>query len=73
MDIKGKVTFVNLSGGFWGIEAEDGQKFQPVDKLPAGLLKEGTRIQATVKPVQAFGIQMWGQDVEIKSIIQLKD
>ena len=71
MNITGIIKYVNLSGGFWGIEADNGQKYQPVDKLPAQLRKEGTRVKATIQPVATFGIMMWGQDVEVKSIAEI--
>ena len=43
MNITGSIKYVNLSGGFWGIEADNGQKYQPVEKLPAQLRQEGLR------------------------------
>lgn len=71
MNITGKITYVNLSGGFWGIEADNGQKYQPTSEIPAQLREEGLKIKATVLPVATFGIFMWGQDVEIRSIAKL--
>ncbi|MEM9681053.1 MAG: hypothetical protein AAF901_12095 [Bacteroidota bacterium] len=71
MRITGKVTYVKLSGGFWGIEGDDGQKYHPVDGLPKAYQKEGQRVSAKVSPVQAFGIFMWGQDVNVEKIDQL--
>ncbi|MCI4667377.1 MAG: hypothetical protein MRZ79_04390 [Bacteroidia bacterium] len=71
MNITGSIKYVSLSGGFWGIEADNGQKYTPVEKLPPQLRQEGLRVKATVLPVASFGIFMWGQDVEIKSISKI--
>lgn len=71
MNITGSIKYVNLSGGFWGIEGDNGQKYTPVGKLPSSLQKEGTRVKATLQPVSSFGIFMWGQDVEVKSISEI--
>lgn len=68
MKISGKVTYVNLSGGFWGIAGADGQKYQPMNSLPARYQKEGTSITASVRKVTGASIFMWGQQVEIESI-----
>ena len=68
MQITGKVVHVNLSGGFWGIEADDGQKYCPVNKIPASHRKEGLRVVADISPANTMGIFMWGIPVKIKSI-----
>ncbi|MEM7655721.1 MAG: hypothetical protein AAF399_06290 [Bacteroidota bacterium] len=70
MQITGTVTFVDLSGGFWGINASDGQKYAPAAPLAEAFQKEGLEVKATIKPVQSFGIFMWGQNVEILAIEQ---
>ncbi|MEZ4829926.1 MAG: hypothetical protein R3C61_27130 [Bacteroidia bacterium] len=68
MQITGKITFVNLSGGFWGILGDDGQNYNPGSSLPTGFHKEGVRIKAKVSPSQAFSIFMWGTNIDIKQI-----
>lgn len=68
MQISGKIVHVDLSGGFWGIEGEAGQKFYPVDGLPRPFRKEGLQVKATVRPSDVFSIFMWGANVEIDSI-----
>lgn len=71
-EITGTITFVDLSGGFWGIAGDDGSNWHPQNGLPASLRKEGLRIKARVKPAEAaFGIFMWGQQVDIQHIEQL--
>ena len=71
MNITGKLTYVNLSGGCWGIEGDDGQKYHPVDGIPEAYKKEGKRVKVKLSPVQSFGIFMWGQDVNLETIDQL--
>jgi hypothetical protein len=68
MKIKGTITHVPLSGGFWGITADNGQKFRPVHALAQEFQQEGLTVEAIVEPAQVFSIFMWGTDVEITSI-----
>ncbi|RMG67460.1 MAG: hypothetical protein D6722_13100 [Bacteroidetes bacterium] len=70
--ITGKVTYVDISGGFWGIVGDDGAKWHPQNGLPASFRQEGLRVQASGKPaVAAFGISMWGQQMDITDIKKL--
>ena len=71
MTIQGTVRYIELSGGFWGIEADDGQKYAPVDDLPTPLQQDGIRVKADLKPAQVFSIMMWGEPVNIVSIDKL--
>ena len=68
MKIEGTIRYINLSGGFWGIEGDNGQKYAPVSDLPNRFQKEGLRIKAQVQPAQVFSIMMWGQHVEVKNL-----
>lgn len=68
MHITGKITYVDLSGGFWGIVGDDGQKYFPSDGIPQTLQKEGLRVKASYTPSQGFSIFMWGKQVDIKQI-----
>lgn len=65
--IEGKVVYQDLEGGFWGIEAKDGQQYRPVN-MPEKLKKQGKRVKLTAIEVDEMGIFMWGIPVEIKSI-----
>ena len=68
MEITGKVTYINLSGGFWGIQGDDGQSYNPGTSLPESFQKEGIRIKANVSPSKDFSIFMWGTNVDIYNI-----
>jgi L-ascorbate metabolism protein UlaG (beta-lactamase superfamily) len=66
--LTGQVKFQNIEGGFYGILADDGQKFDP-GKLPPEFRKDGMRIRFTVKPKEnTMSFRMWGKIVDIISI-----
>lgn len=64
----GKVVYLDLSGGFWGIETEDGEKLNPSSGLPASFQKEGLKVSVAYKPSNAFSIHMWGKNVDLVDI-----
>lgn len=68
MDIEGRVVFQELEGGFWGIEGDDGMQYKPVGELPEAVRVAGQRVRASVEPAPSFGIAMWGQEVQVKTI-----
>lgn len=72
MKIKGIITYVPLSGGFWGIEAEGGRKYRPVNALDPAFQQKGLHVEAKVKPSEGFSIFMWGTDVEVLTIREIK-
>lgn len=68
MKITGTMMHVPLSGGFWGIKADNGKQYRPVKPLPEEFRQAGLRVRATVEPAQVMSIFMWGTDVDVKSI-----
>ncbi|MEL7532119.1 MAG: hypothetical protein AAFN10_12455 [Bacteroidota bacterium] len=68
MQITGTITYINLSGGFWGIKGDDGQKYNPLDSLPSKFQQEGLKVSAEVSHSNAFSVFMWGRNVDIKKI-----
>lgn len=68
MEVTGKVVRVELEGGFWGIESDEGMQYKPVTALPAAAQREGARVRATLTPSPAVGIAMWGQAVELRGL-----
>lgn len=68
MQITGTIKHVDLSGGFYGIIGDDGQKYQPEKPLPQRFSKNGLRVKATVKPSFGFSIFMWGKTVKVSDI-----
>ena len=68
MQITGTIEYVNLSGGFYGITGDDGQKYQPDKPLPSRFCEKGLRIKATILPSSGFSVFMWGKMVKISDI-----
>ena len=61
----GTVRFQEMEGGFWGIIADDGRKFDPMG-LDAKFQKDGLRVrfEATPDP-DRMSTHMWGTIVRI--------
>lgn len=68
MDVVGTVVYEELSGGFWGIEGDDGAQYKPIMGFPEEFKAKGQRVKAQVEPVQVMGISMWGQTVKVLKI-----
>lgn len=63
--IKGNVVFVNLETGFWGIEAENGKKYRPIE-MPQELQEDGLEIAFTYKSAESgISMFMWGIPIEL--------
>jgi len=71
IDIKGKVVFVQLEGGFWGIVSEDGQRYDPHSLAPM-FQKKGilVRVKARISD-RVVQIHMWGRPIEILKIQEI--
>lgn len=68
---EGTVEFNDLEGGFFGIIADDGSKYKPVN-LPKRFQKDGLRIKFTGKlSSDLMSIHMWGKSIEIIKIDSL--
>lgn len=69
--LNGTVRYIELEGGFYGLVADDGQKYNPVN-LPKEYQKDGLRVKFQVKGKKgAVGIHMWGKIVNIIKIERL--
>ncbi len=68
MHVTGKIVFIPLEGGFYGIIADDGRQFDPLG-LPEEFRKDSLPIRAVLKEVEgAVSFRMWGTIVEIVKI-----
>jgi hypothetical protein len=66
--ISGTVMNVPIEGGFWGLRADDGTNYDPVN-LPEEYRKDGLPVYFQVKELEnVAGIHMWGKIVEIIKI-----
>lgn len=64
MKITGKVVYQNINGGFWGVVADDGQQYEPVN-FPEQLKYEGRKVKIRATHVDTFSISMWGTPIRI--------
>jgi hypothetical protein len=64
----GEIRWISLEGGFFGLVAEDGRKFFPVN-LPQEFKKEGLKIKVKGNIKKGIAtVQMWGVPFEIHEI-----
>ncbi len=62
------VRYQDLEGGFWGLIADDGQKYDPL-VLDEALQVDGLRVRFSARPdPDRMSTHMWGQIVEILEI-----
>lgn len=68
----GTVRFQQMEGGFWGIVADDGRKFDPMD-LDVEFQKEGLRVKFSAVPDNdRMSTHMWGMIVKLTQIETIK-
>jgi hypothetical protein len=64
----GTVRHQSLEGGFWGIIADDGRRFDPMG-LDAAFQKEGLRVRIEAMPeTDMMSTRMWGTMVTLTKI-----
>jgi hypothetical protein len=69
--VTGTVRHVDLEGGFYGIEADDGAKLDPLN-LPEDFRQDGVRVRVRVEELKdRVSTHMWGRIVRIVDIKRL--
>ncbi|MBI4101636.1 MAG: hypothetical protein HY443_01580 [Candidatus Nealsonbacteria bacterium] len=69
----GTVRFVDLERGFYGIEGDDGKKYDPINLAPE-FQQNGLRVEISAKERKdVASIHMWGTIVEIVKIKRAPD
>ena len=64
----GRVVYIDLEGGFWGLVAEDGSRYDP-GGLPEAYRVDGMAVRARVRPQpDQVSFHMWGTLVELLEI-----
>jgi hypothetical protein len=63
----GTIRYVNLEGGFYGLVADDGAKYDPTP-LPDSLRKDGLRVRFRIQETKVLTTRMWGTPVEVLRI-----
>lgn len=72
LDFLGKVVYVKLEGGFYGIISKDKKRYKPIN-LPELLAEENLTVHVTAKELRnVFGIHMWGSYIEILTIEEVE-
>ncbi len=65
---RGRIVFLGFEGGFFGIEADNGEHYDPID-LPENYAVEGLRVKFIVKILSdVYSVHMWGYVAEVISI-----
>jgi len=68
IEFHGEIVRVALEGGFWGIVASDGRRFDP-GQLPAGFQKAGLRVRVVARLASGrISFRQWGQAIEIVTL-----
>lgn len=63
----GTIQYIDLEGGFFGIVADDGAKYLPIN-LDEAFQKDGMRVRFEAEPVDVMTIYQWGTPVRLLSI-----
>lgn len=72
-NMTGTIIFQEIEGGFYGIKADDGQKYNPLN-LDESYRKDGLRVKFDANLKEGMvGIHMWGEYVEIVKIEELSE
>lgn len=68
----GTMRYQEMEGGFWGIVADDGGKYDPL-KLDEKFQKEGLRVRFKAMPEpDMMSTHMWGTIVNLRQIEKIK-
>lgn len=63
----GTITLVQVEGGFYGIQSDDGQKYDP-SNLQAPFQQNGMRVHFVVTPLTTSSPHQWGTAVTVQSM-----
>ncbi len=71
--ISGTVRYLEIEGGFYGLVADDGTKYNPIN-LPAEYKKNGLRVKFAVREKKGVvSFRMWGKIVEVVKIQKIAE
>ena len=67
----GHIIYVDLEGGFYGLEAEDGTQYNPLN-LEEAFQEDGLRVRfrGVLRP-DMMTTRMWGQNLEIEDMLAI--
>ena len=64
----GTVQYFTFEGGFWAIEGDDGETYDPVGGVPPAFENEGMRVEFLAKMTGNPSFHMVGPVVEVRDI-----
>jgi hypothetical protein len=68
LQFRGEIVHLTLEGGFWGIVAEDGRRYD-AGRLPPEFQQPGLKVWVSAKPVPGrVSFRMWGTPIELVHI-----
>lgn len=68
LEFRGEIVHLAIEGGFWGIVAKDGRRFDP-GAIPAEYQHAGLRVRVVARPAQGrLSFRQWGQAVDIVAL-----
>lgn len=67
LEFRAEVVRVELEGGFWGLVAEDGRKYDP-GRLAPEYRQAGLKVTVRAERAQRVSFRQWGAPVEIVRI-----
>ena len=72
--IVGKVIFIDLNGGCWGLIDADGREWRPI-VFPEELKVEGMQVSCTfeVSEEYDFSVFMWGTQIHLTSFAPISN
>jgi hypothetical protein len=71
MPFRGTIVYLDLEGGFYGIESEDGERYFPIN-LPVIYREDGLRVAFDMRiRTDVMTTVMWGTTVEIIEMARL--
>ena len=65
------VRYVDLEGGFWGLEATTGELYELQHEMPEEFQKDGMKVEVKLELTQEASFRMWGQTaliIEIRAL-----
>jgi hypothetical protein len=67
----GTIAYQDLEGGFYGLVADDGTRYDPLN-LDEAFQQDSLRVRFRVRPrPDVMTIRMWGQPVEVLDLARL--
>lgn len=72
LSFQGEVVFVEIEGGFYGIQDQNGQKYLP-SNLPDSLKLHGLKVRGSAQfRTGKLGFKQWGKPVDLIEVIYQK-